>query len=310
MSPDRATAPGKAHHRGRGDLSMSQGVIIGVDVGGSNVRAAAIKGGEIVARYARPISSKAEEAVVVQEVLDTIDRVDPGNAGGIGCGVPSIVDLEHGIVRNVENIPSWRAVPLKRILEDRYGVPAFVNNDANCFALGEWQFGRAVGYRNVVGITIGTGLGAGLVLDGRLFSGPNCGAGEIGTIPYRDATVEHYCSGQRLLRETGVTGDVLFERAQGGDPEALSAFRELGRDLGHALLIVLYAYDPEIIVLGGSVASAFPYFEVSVRKELGRCPQPQVVERLVIARSEHPDIALLGAAALCLDAEMGGGGQV
>jgi glucokinase len=275
-------------------------VLIAVDLGGTNVRAAAVEGGEITARFARPISPKAEEAVVVQEVLEAIDRVGPGGASGIGCGVPSLVDLEHGIVRNVENIPSWRAVPLKKILEDRYGVPAFVNNDANCFALGEWRFGQAAGYRNAVGITIGTGLGAGLILDGRLFSGPNCGAGEVGSMPYRDATVEHYCSGQRLQRESGVSGDVLFERAKAGDPKALEAFRKLGDDLGHALVLVIYAYDPQIVVLGGSVAAAFPYFEEAMRQELGRCPQPQVVERLVVARSQHPDIALLGAAALCL----------
>jgi glucokinase len=277
-------------------------VLIGVDLGGTGVRAAAVEGGEITARFARPISSKAEEAVVIGEVLEAIERVNPGAASGIGCGVPSLVDLEHGVVRNVENIPSWKAVPLKAILEDRFRIPAFVNNDANCFALGEWRFGQAVGYRNVVAITVGTGVGAGLILDGRLFCGPNCGAGEIGSIPYRDATVEHYCSGQRLEREHGVTGDVLFQRALARDPQALEAFREFGRDLGHALLLLLYAYDPEIVVLGGSVAAAFPYFEEAMRQELSRCPQPQVVERLVLARSEHPDIALLGAAAL--------GGQV
>ncbi len=273
-------------------------MLIGVDLGGTGVRAAAVEGGRITARFARPISSKAGEAVVIGEVLEAIDRVGPGAAGGIGCGVPSVVDLEHGIVRNVENIPSWRAVPLKQILEDRYGVPAFVNNDANCFALGEWRFGQAAGCRSLVGITIGTGLGAGLVLDGRLYCGPNCGAGEIGSIPYRDATIEHYCSGQRLRREHGVAGEVLARRASAGDPQALEAFRDLGRDIGQALLVVIYAYDPEIVVLGGSVAAAFPYFEEAVRQELGRCPQPQVVERLRLARSQDPDIALLGAAAL------------
>ena len=107
-----------------------------------------------------------------------------------------------------------------------------VNNDANCFALGKWRFGKARRRQNVVGLTIGTGLGAGLILDGRLYSGRNCGAGEVGTIPYRDRTLEYYCRGQRLPRHHGVPGDVLCLRAGQGDPAARQAFEELGRDLG------------------------------------------------------------------------------
>jgi len=275
-------------------------VIIGVDLGGTNVRAAAVQGAELIGHFARPISSEASEAVVLEEVLEAIDRVHPGEIAGIGCGVPSVLDLRQGIVYKVENIPSWKAVPLKRILEDRYGVPAFVNNDANCFVLGEWHFGKASAYRNVVGLTIGTGVGAGLILDGRLYCGPNCGAGEIGAIPYRGETVEYYCSGQRLIRDHGVPGAVLCERAHAGDPEALHAFEALGRDLGWAVAVALFAYDPEIVVFGGSVSAALPFFEASLRRELARFPQPHVVERLVIERTERPDIALLGAAALCL----------
>ena len=281
---------------------MPEDVIIGVDLGGTNVRAAAVRGMDTIGKAARPISSDGDEAVVLGEVMETIDEVHPGRISGIGCGVPSLVDLAHGVVRNVDNIPSWKEVPLRRILEDRYGVPASVNNDANCFALGEWRFGKGRGYRNLVGITIGTGLGAGLVLDGRLYDGPNCGAGEIGTMPYRDSTVEYYSSGLRLVREHGVPGHVLFQRAGEGDPDALRAFEELGKDLGQAVTMVLCAYDPEIVVLGGSVSEAFPFFEESLREQLTRFPQPQVVERLVIERSERPDIGVLGAAALCLEA--------
>lgn len=280
---------------------MRADLVIGVDVGGSNVRAGAVRGAELCRHHGRPISSREPEAVILEEVFEAIDRVHSRDVRGIGCGVPSIVDIEHGIVHKVENIPSWREVPLKAILERRYGVPVFVNNDANCFALGELYFGKGSRYRNLVGVTIGTGLGVGLILDGRLYSGANCGAGEIGSLPFREHTLEYYCSGRRLVREHGVAGEVLSQSAREGDPGALAAFAALGADLGLAVIVLLYAYDPEIIVFGGSVSAAMPFWLPALRRELAKFKQPHVVERLVIERSERPEIAVLGAAALCLE---------
>lgn len=277
--------------------------IVGVDMGGTNVRAAAIAGGEIVSRFARPLSAGGSEREVLGELFEAIDRVGPGRVGGIGCGVPSVVDVGTGVVRNPENIPAWDVVPLKHLLEQRYGVPARVDNDANCFVMGEWRYGAAAGYRNVVGVTMGTGLGVGLILDGRLFTGPNGAAGEIWEVPYRGETLEHFCSGPGLEREHGVTGDLLHRRAAQGDPTALAAFEAFGAHLSRALHIAACAYDPEIIVLGGSVATAFEFFEESMRRELIRRTQPQLMERLVITPGKLPDAALLGAAELCRVAE-------
>lgn len=276
-------------------------MIIGVDLGGTNVRAAAIEAGGVRSRHARTISARGSEQKVLDELFETIERVGLEGCRGIGCGVPSIVDVGTGVVRNVDNIPSWKAVPLRQLLEERYRVPARIANDANCFVLGEWRFGAAAGRRNVVGLTLGTGFGTGLVLDGRLYEGPNGAAGEICSVPYRDATIEHYCSGLRLERESGVPGGELHRRAEAGDEKARATFAAFGEDLGRALLLVLYAYDPEVIVLGGSITAALPLFEPAMRAELARCPQPHLIERLEIVPSRLKDVALLGAAALCLD---------
>jgi glucokinase len=281
---------------------MAGDVIVGVDLGGTNVRAAAVRDGKIVARAVRRISGKAAEEVVLGEIFETIDEVIGGEVSGIGIGVPSVVDVERGIVYSVENIPAWREVPLKDKLESRYGCPACVNNDANAFALGELHFGKGRGYRNMVGLTIGTGLGAGIIIDGRLYSGPNCGAGEIGSIPYRDATVERYAAGQFFQHEAGAGGDVVFERALRGDAEALRLFHAFGLELGHAILTILYAYDPELIVLGGSISRAYRFFEAGMRERLKSFAYQHVLETLVIAPSETEDAATLGAAALCIDA--------
>jgi glucokinase len=261
-----------------------------------------VREGALERHVTRAISGGASQDVVLAEIFAAVDEVFDRDVVGIGCGVPSVVDLEHGIVYTVENIPSWREVPLKAELERRYGVPASVNNDANAFALGELHFGRGRGRRNLVGLTLGTGLGGGVVIDGRLYCGANCAAGEIGAIPYRGHTLEHYCSGVFLQRESGVAGEVVFARAREGDPEALRLFASFGCALGDAVLIVLYAYDPELIVLGGSISRAFPLFEGALRARLQAYAYPHALARLELTCSEIEHVAILGAAALYLDA--------
>jgi glucokinase len=283
--------------------SSSPTKLIGVDLGGTNVRAGRIdEGGGVVAWNSMAISAKAEEGTVIDEICESIREVLGPGVSGIGIGVPSVVDVEKGIVYAVENIPSWQAVPLKDILERRFNIPVYVNNDANCFALGELHSGVGRGYKDLVGLIVGTGMGAGIVTNGRLYCGANCGAGEIGTIPYKEKTIEYYCSGQFFQREYGIDGATLHQQAIDGDPQAQERLAAFGDDFGHAIMTVLYAYDPQIIVLGGSVSNAFPYFEATMRRKLQSYAYQHALERLVIAKSQNPHIAVLGAAALCLDA--------
>ncbi len=184
-------------------------ILVGVDLGGTNVRAGRVEGDKIAAHVARPVSSKGTESQVLEEVCGIIDRVLTPETEGIGIGVPSLVDVEQGIVYTVENIPSWKEVHLKRVLEDRYKLPVFVNNDANCFALGEYHFGKGKGLKHVVGIVVGTGLGAGIIINGRLYMGASCGAGEMGTIPYRGKTIQYFARGRRFLPGLGPNCHVL-----------------------------------------------------------------------------------------------------
>jgi glucokinase len=239
--------------------------------------------------------------VVLAEVFGAIDAVLDGGVAGIGFCVPSMVDVDTGVVYSVANIPSWREVPLKKELERRYGVRSFINNDANAFAVGELHFGKGRGYRNLVGIVIGTGLGAGVVINGRLYSGTNCGAGEIGNIPYRGSTLESWCSGTFLRQASGMDGQAVYDRARAGDASAQELLASVGAALGDAILIVLYAYDPEIVILGGSVSLAYPLFERAVRERLQSHAFPHALRRLEIVCTETNDVALLGAAAIYLN---------
>ena len=154
----------------------------------------------------------------------------------------------------------------------------------------------------MVGMTLGTGLGAGIVIDGTLYSGANCGAGEIGAIPYKDHSVEHYCAGAFFKEIAGEAGDTVYARARQGDPAAIRHFGAYGYELGYAVMIALYAYDPEIIVLGGSISKAFDLFEGGLRQRLESYDYQHALERTRITESRTENVAVLGAAALCLDA--------
>ena len=281
---------------------MNNQAVIGVDLGGTNVRAGKIVGQKMVAHRARTITSQGAQDLVLQEIRETISAVFDSQVSAIGIGVPSLVDVDKGIVYTVEHIPSWKEVPLKDILEQSFQVPVHVNNDANCFALGELYFGAGQGFKHLVGMILGTGLGAGIIINGKLYCGHNCGAGEIGTMPHKEHSVEYYCSGQFFQHQYGVDGGILYERAQQGDAQALEIFNNFGDNLGHAVMIALYAYDPEIIVLGGSVSKAWSFYEKALRHKLESFVYQHALARLVIQPTQTPKISVLGAAALCYDA--------
>jgi glucokinase len=281
---------------------MTKDTVIGVDLGGTNVRAGRVEGGRLAEVRSVEVRSRGTEQEVLDDMCAAIDGVRTAGAAGLGVGVPSVIDLKTGTVYDVQNIPSWTKVPLKAYLEERYRLPVYVNNDANCFAAGEKHFGKARPYDHAVGLIIGTGLGAGVIANGRLYSGTNCGAGEFGMLPYRDANFEAYCSGQFFERVYHVSGRELHNRARQGDAGSRRIFAEFGSHLGEAIKAICYAVDPEIIVLGGSVSQAFDFFQATMWETFRTFAYSITKERLRIDLSETENIALLGAAALYYDA--------
>ncbi len=275
--------------------------ILGVDLGGTNVRVGLIENDSLVKVESTPISKTGNALDVVNDISNLIDKFTGSTISGIGVGVPSVVDVERGIVYDVQNIPSWKEVHLKELLEGRFKAPVYVNNDANCFAVGEKYFGKGKNYDNIVGLIVGTGLGAGLIINGKLYPGNNCGAGEFGTIPFREKNYEYYCSGQFFAGEYHATGEELSARARGGDKEALRMFYEFGSNLGEAIKVVMYSVDPEIIILGGSVSKSFDLFKKEMRASLENFAYTKSVANLVIEVSEIQNAAILGAAALYYD---------
>jgi glucokinase len=249
---------------------MAEKTIIGVDLGGTNIRVGKVNNNCIEDLYSQQISSVGSEQKVLEEIITSIHKLFNKSVLGIGVGVPSVVDVKEGIVYDVQNIPSFKKVKLKKILEEEFKVPTYINNDANCFVVGEKYFGAGKNYKNIVGLIIGTGLGAGLYTNGKLYFGANCGAGEFGMLPYKDGVYEDYCSGKYFANNLKTTGKEIFYRAEKGEQEAVKTFNEFGTNIGHAISAIIFAVDPEIIILGGSVSIAFKYFKGSMETVLNK----------------------------------------
>jgi glucokinase len=275
--------------------------LIGVDIGGTKITAALIENDRIVKQTTCPTPFDQEKMVVVDAVLHAIAQVYDSEIIGIGIGVPGLVDLQNNMVLDVTNIPSWDIVPLKQLLEDRLLKPVFVNNDANCFALGEKHFGKGKPYRNFVGVTLGTGLGAGIIINNHLYSGQLSGAGEFGNIYYLDSNIENYCSGM-FFKNLHLNGHELAEKAKTGNLEAQKLFDELGGHIAHGLSNILFALAPEAIILGGSVSQSFALFEKAMRKAFEDFPYQKLYRDLKIEISEDSNMAIFGASSLVIDA--------
>jgi len=275
-------------------------MIIGVDLGGTKMRAGINSGGYITDHRYSLLHSKNSLDETLNQVKSLISPLIKPEVTGIGIGVPSVVDIEKGIVYNVVNIPSWERVELKYILEKEFNLPVFVNNDVNCFVLGEHRYGLARGFSSLVGLTLGTGIGSGIIINNQLYAGANCGAGEIGYLPYRAHNLEYYCSGNFFEAEKHTPALLAFDGAGRGDLEALECWKEFGVHIGNAIKCVLYAFDPEAVIIGGSISNAYTFFYESMMQELQDFLFPESIKKLKIILSVNKDIQLLGASALVL----------
>lgn len=271
---------------------------IGIDLGGTNVRMGIVSNGKIISRVTEPCKANKPEEAVIGQLKGMIHQLINQDVESIGIGVPSVVDAERGIVYNVANIPSWKEVHLKDILEEEFKIPVFVNNDCNCFALGEYYFGEGNGFNNLVAVALGTGVGAGIIIDGKLYNGDNTGAGEIGCLPYLEYDYESYCSSSYFVREHGITGREAFDKASKGDDEALMIWQEAGHHIGNLMKVILFVYDPSVIIMGGSISNAYKFFAPAMIETLNTFPYPETVKKVEIRISKKEDISILGASVL------------
>jgi len=261
--------------------------ILGFDIGGTKCAAVTASWDgeriELLKKEAIPTDREAGPCVMIERLFSLAEGILEGKPDSIGisCGGP--LDSERGVIMSPPNLPGWDNIEITRLAEAKFGVKARLQNDANASALAEWKFGAARGYRNVVFMTFGTGLGAGLILDGKLYEGTNGNAGELGHIRLADTgpigygkrgSFEGFCSGGGIAqlglsmakdalsrgvrplyfregaRDSDVTARAIAEAARAGDETALRVYRESGKRLGEGLSVLIDILNPEAIVIG------------------------------------------------------------
>ena len=310
-------------------FSITQPVAIGIDFGGTSVKLGLVAAGGLTQR-AESLSTLAYPRAddLLAAILVAVDSLRAQNPDvvAVGAGLPGIIDSRHGVVHHLTNVSGWVNVPLRDLLAMHTGLPAAIENDANAMAYAEWKFGAGRGRRNVVCVTLGTGVGAGLILDGQLFRGSYLGAGEVGnmSIDYRGVSgpygnfgaleryigngpiaaraQAHYEAAGRTLPITECTPFLLAEAAGRGDAVAREIWEETGVMLGAALADIVWLLNPDAIVLGGGVAQAGELLFAPVRRTLRERTSPVFHENLEILPAElGHDAGLIGCGALAAD---------
>ena len=272
---------------------------VGIDIGGTKCAVVLGDEGRIVKKIRFATASYAETMKKIREAICEMGDFD---AIGISCGGP--LDSKRGVILSPPNLPGWDDIHITEMLSAEFGVPAYLCNDADASALAEWRFGAGKGTENMIFLTFGTGMGAGLILNGRLYSGTNGMAGEVGHMRMADfgpvgygkaGSFEGFCSGgglaqigKMLARERlqmgeslaycndlseldGITAKSLAQYASEGDETALEAYRICGEMLGRGLAVLVDILNPERIVIGSVFARAEallrPHMEKTLKRE-------------------------------------------
>ena len=316
--------------------------VLGIDIGGTNlvVGSVAEDGSAMVASASEPTHSEAGATDVVDRLVGLAERAiattrreaPDAEILGVGVGAPGPLDTKRGIVLLTPNL-GWVNMPLRQLIHDRLGLPAALDNDANCAVLGEWWVGAARGARHAIGITIGTGIGGGLIIDGQLYHGASDVAGEIGhtTIDTEGrrckcgnyGCLEAYASGPNIaLRaveelEAGaesrlralvggdlqkITAQTVYQAAADGDELALEVVNDTAKFLGVGIGNLLNVFNPEVVVVCGGVTLAGDHLFEPLRREVARRAfKPAVTACRIVPGELAGTAGVYGAAKVFLD---------
>jgi glucokinase len=314
-----------------------QKTAIGVDLGGTNLRFGLVREDEKIISRRRTGTMAAEGVDIVLERLtggiQTLARkaqADGMKIAGIGIGVPGIISAKEGIVRLSPNLPGWEDIPLRARLMESFQYPVHVENDANAYALGEYWFGAGKGSSCMVCITLGTGVGGGIILGGDIWRGADGMAGEVGHITVNPdgplcpcgnrGCLERYSSATAViemahaaaagggnttlkdLKKSGlITAEAVADAAKKGDRAACRIFFEAGKYLGIAIADLINLLNIECVVIGGGMAGAWDLFIGPLKEEVSSRAFKIPAKRCRIVRGRLKDEAgVLGAAGLAL----------
>lgn len=273
---------------------------IGVDIGGTSIVAARFSESELLERTEVPTGADRPAKEIMESLFVAIGKVITDEVIGIGIGMPGFMNVETGEILQINNIPSFNGFAIKPRVEKSFNLPTFQNNDANCFALGETYYGAGKKYTNLVGVTLGTGLGGGIILNRKIHTGLMGGAGELGCVPFHGGIVEDICSAALFKNKYKTTGTELYKKAKAGDKESLAVFDELAHNIGELIRIVMYILSPEAFVIGGSVANSWDLLEKPLREEVDKFLVKMISSKVDLVPAQLDNAGLYGAAALCI----------
>ncbi len=301
---------------------MSKGLIIAIDLGGTNLKIALISQGcKLKDRETLNTQRFVKKDSLIKAIVSSINKLieknnlKKTNILGVGLGLPGPIDVKRGIVHFFPNIPGWKEVKLKKILESKLKLPVFLDNDANLMSLAEHKLGAAKGYKNAVCLTLGTGVGGGIIINASLYRGSSFASGEIGHIPINEAGPRCNCGGRgcleayignnrirkaaKALFRRDVSLEELSQLAKKNDKKALRLWSQVARHLGVALTGVVNFLNPEAIVIGGGVAGAGKILFEQVKETiLKRAMKVQAKQVKVFKAKLGNDAGLIGAGIL------------
>ncbi len=302
---------------------------IGIDMGGTSVKLGVCRGAELLFQ-ADPIPTQdfrgaKDLLAALTDAILALKKAAPG-IRAVGVGVPGFTDVNSGLVHALTNVPGWKEVPLNKVLTKATGIPSFAENDANCMAYAEFKHGAGQGATNMVAVTLGTGVGGGLVINGQLFRGSACGAGEIGqmSIDYRGKAgtygntgaleeylgnrevagraAELYKATNRSVTEQECTPVALSAAAKKGDPVALQVWDEFTSQLACGLANCVWLINPDTIVIGGGISKAGPLLFGPLKRKLSAQLHKTFKQKLKVLPAKFGNEAgILGSAAVALE---------
>jgi glucokinase len=307
---------------------------IGVDLGGTKMLVGVLDSERQVHYEGHESSFGRTEDQLVEDLARELTEAREARPGVVtaGLGIPCTIDRERGVAIAGVNLPITD-VPIRDLMTERLGLPVFVDNDANAAALAEHRFGAARGAENAVMLTIGTGIGGGLIIDGELYRGSTGAAAELGHMVIQldgpkcqGACPSHGCAevlasgtalgrygreaaerepesalGKALAAGTEFSGRLVVEAAQGGDQVAAGVLEHVGRHLGAHLVGLANAFDPDVIVIGGGVSAAGDLLLGPAREEVSRRALPPMNKVKVVRAELGPAAGMIGAATMALE---------
>ncbi len=322
-------------------MNFKKAFVIGVDLGATTVKVGiVIKNGGLLDQISTDSRAKYGPSAVIQQIMFSIQelfgRYKASECLGIGIGAPGIVSTKDGTVQHPPNFADWTKINLVKELSNKFKLPIIVENDANCAAIAEAHYGAGIEFKNFLFIIWGTGIGGGVIIDGKIFRGPHGGAGEIGhvSIDYNGrlcncgnyGCIESYI-GQRYLSqrtkellistpknvvktklEELIDGDysklepsIISEAAEAGDPIAIGVLEEAGELLGYALASVLNVLDLRVVVIGGGISAAPAFVYKAIITSLSSRVLKSHKDGVRVIRSKLGNTAgIIGAASLVM----------